>query len=194
MGILSNIIIKGISTAARNSTIRVAGEATANIIAAKSDEYSKKEDIVVKNGITLIRPTRSSDDYYGKDAMEIAYELLGAGFERVNLEANKKLGAGSKRKYGKIESISINGKTDFIGVKRIPASSYIVIKFLDFKKNVDSSVYENVCKMSSGVLYHKESKGNIQENDKIEDDINKKFCPYCGQSLISVSAKFCSKC
>ena len=57
MGLLSSIIAKGVVTAARNSTIKAAGDAAATLIATKASADAAKDDIVVKNGVTLIKPT-----------------------------------------------------------------------------------------------------------------------------------------
>lgn len=134
MGLLGSIIAKGVTTAAKNSTIRAVGSAAATVIASKASSPSEKSDVVVKNGVVLIKPTRSSEDYCGESALEVAKELLGVGFESVTLKPVNTLSERAKKRYGEIDSISINGKDEFLGVKKVPASSYIVIEYLDFKK------------------------------------------------------------
>ena len=54
MGLLGSIIAKGVATAAKNSTIKAVGDATANVIATKASTSAEKDDIVVKNGVMLI--------------------------------------------------------------------------------------------------------------------------------------------
>lgn len=156
MGLIGNLIAHGVVTAARNSTINTIGNAAATVITSASSAASKKkaekDDIMIKNGITLIKPTRSSEEYIGANALDIAQELLGAGFDSVKLSPIYKLGETAKKKYGKITSISINGKTDFLGVKRIPVSSHIVIEYLEFKKGVSQNAYANVERITSGVM------------------------------------------
>lgn len=56
MGLLGSIIAKGVVTAAKNSTIKAVGNATANVIATKASTSVEKDDIVVKNGVMLIKP------------------------------------------------------------------------------------------------------------------------------------------
>ncbi len=133
MGLLGGIIAKGVMTAATNSTIKAVGNAAATVIATTANNRSEKDDIVAKNGVILIKPTRASGDYCGENALEIARELLGAGFESVKLKPINRLSERAKKRYGEIESISINGKDDFMGMKKVPASSYIVIEYLDFR-------------------------------------------------------------
>lgn len=194
MGLLGSIIAKGVVTAARNSTIRAVGDAATTVIATKASSSAEKDDIVVKNGVMLIKPTRSSNDYCGENALEIAKELLGAGFENVTLKPVKVLSERAKKRYGEIESISINGKDEFLGIKKIPASSYIVIEYSDFKKNVDARVYTSVAKITPGIMKRIDLQTGIQKNDIAPENEAKKFCPYCGAALSVANAKFCSNC
>lgn len=194
MGLLSGIIAKGVITAALNSTIRVAGEAAATVIAANASTASEKGDIIVKNGVVLIKPTRSSDDYCGENALEIARELLGVGFESVTLKPIRELNERAKKKYGEIESISINGKDEFLGVKKFPSTSYIVIEYSDFKTNVDIGVYSSVAKITPGVMNRNELKVNNREHSVLPLSEEKRFCPYCGSVLAIAGARFCACC
>ncbi len=194
MGLLGGIIAKGVVTAAKNSTIKAVGNAVATVITAKANNPTEKDDIVVKNGVMLIKPTRSSDDYCGESALEIARELLGAGFESVTLKPVKTLSERAKKRYGEIESISINGKEEFLGIKKVPSSSYIIIEYLDFKKNVDAGVYASVAKITPGIMNRTEPQVKIPENDVTPTSEIKKFCPYCGMALSVAGAKFCSSC
>lgn len=202
MGLLGNIIAKGVTTAATNSTIKAVGNAAANVIATGASKSSTKEDVTVKNGVVLIKPTRSSDDYCGENALEIARELLGAGFESVTFKPRYTLSERAKKRYGKIELVSINGKDTFVGVKKVPASSYIVIEYLDFKKNVDPSVYASVQRINPGVLSRIEPISAIQQEPtqyiqpKVvqTETVTKKFCPFCGTAIAVSGAKFCVSC
>lgn len=194
MGLLGNIIAKGVMTAATNSTIKAVGDATATVIATKASNRAEKDDIVVKNGVMLITPTRSSEDYWEENALEIARELLGAGFESITLKPINSLSARAKKRYGEIESISINGKDEFKRTKKVPASSYIVIEYLDFKQNVDAGVYASVTKITPGIMNRNIPQASIQENNLITTNETKKFCPYCGVALSIAGAKFCSSC
>lgn len=194
MGLLGNIISKGIATAARNSTIKTVGNAAANVIVTKTSASAEKDDIVVKNGVMLIKPTRSSEDYCGENALEIAKELLGIGFESITLKPVNILRERAKKRYGKIESISINGKNEFLGIKKVPASSYIVIEYSDFKKNVDVGVYASVTKITPGIMKRTEPQMSVQESSVAPTSEIKKYCPYCGAVLSVADAKFCSCC
>ena len=194
MGLLSSIIAKGVATAARNSTIKVVGNTTSNVIETIAKNAIEKDDIAVKNGITLIKPTRSSEEYYGESALEIAKELHGAGFESITLKPVKELRERAVKKYGNIKSISINGKTEFLGKKKVPASSYIVIKYLDFREDVDLRAYMNVERIRPGIMNRNEQQGNFPESNAIPTGHTKKFCPYCGAALSKASTNFCSNC
>lgn len=195
MGLLGSIIAKGVVTAARNSTIKAVGNATATVIEAKAKNQTEKEDVVVKNGTMFIKPTRSSEDYCDKNALDIAQELLGIGFESVTLKPVNKLGEWSKKRYGKINSISINGKNDFLGIKKVPASSYIVIEYLDFKMNVSQEVYTNLKRITPGVICSvSEIVAMSQQENITASDNFEKYCSYCGKAIPNEEAKFCSHC
>ena len=194
MGLLGSIIAKGVVTAAKNSTIRAVGDAAATVMAATATYTSAKSDISVKNGVVLIKPTRSSEDFCGENALEIAKELLGTGFDSVTLKPVNTLNERAKKRYGEIATISINGKDDFLGIKKVPASSYIVIEYLDFKKKVDVGVYESVRKIVPGIIKRNELQVSEQENLTIPMGELKRFCPYCGMEISVASAKFCSNC
>lgn len=192
MGLIGNLIIKGVATAARNSTIKVAGNAAVDVISATSQKQSQ-EDIVFKNGIVFIKPTRSSQDYLGDNALDVVQELLCVGFEKVTLKLVKKLSEHSVKKYGQIHTISINGNSEFLGIKRIPASSYILIEYLDFRNNVNPNVYENVTRITNGTISNAdEQEAQFQENNNTNN--SKNFCPYCGEKIKNINAKFCSNC
>lgn len=192
MGLLGNLIVKGVATAARNSTIKAVGNTAVDVISATSKKQSQ-EDIVVKNGIVFIKPTRSSQDYLGENTLDVVQELLGVGFEKVTLKPVKKLSEHSVKKYGLIHTISINGNSEFLGIKKIPASSYILIEYLDFKNNVNPKVYENVKRITSGTISNAdELEAPSQENYNVNNFKN--FCPYCGEKIININAKFCSNC
>ena len=202
MGLLGSIIAKGVATAATNSTIKAVGNAAATVIATGASKSSTKEDVTVKNGVVLIKPTRSSDDYCGENALEIARELLGAGFESVTFKPIYTLSERAKKRYGEIELVSINGKDTFVGVKKVPASSYIVIEYLDFKKKVDPSVYASVQKINPGVFtgvaptsaIQQVVESTVQPKGVQTEPITKKFCPYCGTAIAVTGAKFCIGC
>lgn len=202
MGLLGSIIAKGVTTAATNSTIKAVGNAAATVIATSASKSSTKEDVTVKNGVVLIKPTRSSDDYCGENALEIAKELLGAGFESVTFKPRNTLSERAKKRYGEIEVVSINGKDTFVGVKKVPSSSYIVIEYLDFKKNVDPSVYASVQRINPGVFnrvaaipaIQQDSEPSVQSKVTQAKTVTKKFCPYCGTAVAVAGAKFCIGC
>ena len=191
MGLFGYIVAKGVETAAKKVTIETLENATVNILAATAQNQSSKDDSVLKNGKLYIKPTRSSEDYTYQNALEIAKELLGAGFESVELKAIKKLGERSIKRYGEIQSVSINGKTDFLGIKKVPASSYIVIEYLDFKNSINLNIYQQVMYIKPGIIQNH----TIIESNFADDNSNlKKFCCYCGKPIQNANAKFCSIC
>lgn len=193
MGLLSNIIAKGVATAARNSTIKAVGEVATDVIYAKAKNSTEKEDVVVKNGITLIKPTRTSEDYYGENTLDIVKELFGAGFESVTLKPVNKLSERAKAKYGKLESISINGKEDFLGVKKVPSTAYIIIEYADFKSSTNPYVYKYVQKITPGTIYRNGFQDTNPKDENETTNTSKKFCQYCGNQL-DKGASFCSYC
>lgn len=193
MGLLGNIIAKGVMTAATNSTIRAVGDAAAHVIETNNKKTQIIETRDMSSGV-MIKPTRSSDDYYRENALEIAQELLGAGFDSVTLKPANELGEWTRKRYGEIKSISINGNREFKGVRKMPASSYIVIQYLDFKKNVNMTVYENIEKITPGVMSRNEPKESLPKSNSNSANGQKKFCPYCGGALTVVDARFCTSC
>lgn len=198
MGLLGNIIAKGVATAATNSIIKTVGktvgDTTVGIIGATAQKQAQKEDAVIKNGTLYIKPTRSSEDYLGESAFDVVQELLGVGFESVTLKPIKKLSERAIKKYGNIKSISINGNNEFLGIKRVPASSHIIIDFLDFKEDVSRTVYTNVRRLKTGKIQDIEDLEYTSQKSKSTQNILKSFCPYCGEKVLQEQAKFCSSC
>ena len=193
MGILGYLIVKGTQTAAKNATIAAVGSAAANVLSAASQIHVNKEDSAVKNGVLYIKPTRSSDEYYGKDVSEIVQELLGNGFENISLKPVKKLGQFSAKKYGLISSISIGGNNSFSKSKKMPASSYIVIEYLDFKETVDKAIYGRVERIVPGKVQHTQpAEVKVQLINSTAE--NCKYCCYCGQPITNAGARFCGSC
>ena len=83
MGLFGQLISTGITTAAKNSTIKAIGDATSKAISSLPDT----EVIAVGNaGPLLVKPTRPSEEYHGEKALEMAKELVGVGFESVTLQ------------------------------------------------------------------------------------------------------------
>ena len=193
MGLFSTIIVKGVTTAATKSIIKTVGNTTLDVIAATAQQQALKDDAVEKNGRLYIRPPRSSEDYLGENAFEVLQELTGAGFENVTLKPIKKLSNRATKKYGNIESISINGNNEFLGVKRVPATSYIVIEFLDYKEDIDHTTYASVNPIKAGLM---QSISNFEETFQKNPikHLSKSFCPYCGEKVLNEKSRFCTAC
>ena len=194
MGLIGNLIAKGVATAATKSVIKTVGNTTVDVIAATAQKQAQKDDAVERNGKLYIKPTRSSEDYLGENAYDVVQELLGVGFESVTLKSVKKLGERATKKYGNIKSISINGNSEFLGIKRVPASSHIVIEYLDFKEDVSSTVYTNVTRLKTGKISSSEEIEYSSHKSKVTQSAAKSFCPYCGQKIRNENARFCSAC
>lgn len=115
MGLLGSIIATKVLTTAKNSTIRAVGDAaatvTATVISTVAKTATEKGDVAVKSGILLIKPTRSSEEYYGENALEIAKELLGTGFESITLKPVKELRERAVKKIRKYQ-INFNQRKD----------------------------------------------------------------------------------
>lgn len=144
MGLLNSIIVKGAETAFKKSLIDAAGNAASKVILATSKSLESKEDSTVKNGLLYVRPSRSAEEYINKDAVSIANELIGCGFERVELKPCKTLTSFGVKRYGLIKKVTINGKSDFGTLKKIPSTAYIIVEYLDFKESVNPSVYDKI--------------------------------------------------
>ena len=168
MGLISHLITKGVTTATRNATIRAVGEATADVITATSIKHSTKEDVVYKNGTLLIKPTRSSEEYEEEYVVDIVQELLGIGFQSVTIRPVYRLSEWSRKKYGNIVSIKINGSDAFLGVKKVPSTSYILIEYLEFKKGINPYVYDSVQRIIPGTIY---SASDMFEKPHIENTL-----------------------
>lgn len=194
MGLIGNLIAKGVATAATKSIIKSVGNTTVDVIAATAQKQAQKDDAVEKNGKLYIKPTRSSEDYLGANAYDVVQELLGVGFESVTLKSVKTLGERATKKYGNIKSISINGNSEFLGIKRVPASSHIVIEYLDFKEDVSSTVYTNVTRLTTGKISSSEEIEYSSHKSKVTQSAAKSFCPYCGRKILNGNARFCSEC
>ena len=208
MGIIGNLIVKGASTAAKNSTIRAVGSATASVISATANNRAEKK---ANNGTITIYPSRPYGEYYGKNALDIAQELLGVGFQNIGLKPNKSLSEFSKRKYGKISFISINGKRDFRETHKFPVSAFVVIEYFDFKNEVNQTAYSNSIRIIPGVIHsfadiEAMSRGSNSYTTSAPYSVSydtpnstpnatkKKFCTRCGHPIPSQTSKFCSHC
>ncbi len=183
MGLISKIIALGAT-------------ATAGIISVKSlKSNNEKNSQESKN---LIHPTRNDEDYYNEDAVGIAKELSGAGFENIELKPIKKLGLFSSKRYGKIHNISINGNNKF------SIQSHIVISYLDFKNNVDQCIYDEVQRIDSKnwriaknnehIEISKPNEFEKYDSPQKSDRISKKYCSFCGAQAKNENAKFCTSC
>ena len=195
MGLLGELLSKSVTTAARNATIRTVGDVTKEVIAVTAQNRVPKDDAVVKKGKLYIRPTRPSENYYNEDVLEITTELLGAGFESVTIKPVKKLNERAAKKYGKIQSIKINGFEEFPRILRVPASAQIIIEYLEFKDGVSMSAYATVKRIKPGTIYGAkdieclEQKNNVPVLGKV-----KGFCVYCGEPIKKEGARFCASC
>ena len=209
MGLIGNLILKGVATAARNSTIKAVGEAAVSVIDAQSKNRRKKQTIVINNindSNVYIKPTRPSEAYCGEYALNVAQELMGVGFENITFKPIHRLGARSQKRYGEVTSITINGNDSFRGVRKVSASSPIVIKYLDFKESVDPDVYEDLILISPKALSN--SSSDIFEQNPAMPTMAamepialidttghaKRYCPYCGEPITVENARFCAGC
>ena len=96
-------------------------------------------------------------------------------------------------------NISISYKLNSIKVsfskrKKVPASSYIIIEYLDFKKTVNVGVYTSVARIMPGIMNRNQMQVGVQEPGITSIGEAKKFCPYCGSVLNITGAKFCAGC
>lgn len=216
MGLLGYIITKSIQRA----TIRTIGHAAAEVVSAKANANTRRanaETQKIKAEIEKIntgkravhtsttdesvrvKPPRSSEDYLDMDALLAVKELLGAGFVNITLKPERRLSKKSKR-YGKIRTISINGNSGFLGIRKVPTTSNVVITYSDFKNGIDEDAYTNVIRIVPGVVHCAADVAKMEnptleipeENNTI--DSIKRYCIYCGEPVTNVNAKFCYAC
>lgn len=219
MGLISYLVKKS----AQKAIIKTIGKTTVEVITAKTNAEADRlnaqtkkinaeiERINAENGIgqavkkndtIYIKPPRSSEKYRDMNALLAAKELLAAGFVNITLKPARTLSERSK-KYGLIRSISINGNSDFIGVKKISPYSKIIITYSDFKKDVNEGVYANVERITPGTITSVadlaapvEPQTDVRngQKDNTTESGCKKYCVYCGEMIAKKEARFCSAC
>lgn len=199
MGLLSYLVVKGMETASKKAVINAAGMATATVISATAQAKEGNPDSVVKNGVLYVKPNRNSEEYIGKGAITTVNELLGCGFEKVELKANKSIGSFGIKKYGKVKSVSINGKNEFFARKKVLSSAYVVVEYNDFKDSVDRSMLGKVEMIKPGIfesIINEETfithKVNINQNNATTYET--RYCMYCGKEINDSNAKYCCGC
>ncbi len=225
MGILGYLVSKGVQRA----SIKTVGRTVAHVMTAKTVAETERinaetqrinaeverakyrqaasnritKDSAVVDETVRIKPPRSSEKYHDRDAFEAAKELFAAGFVDVTLRPVKSLSANSN-KYGKIRSISINGNSDFMGVRKVSANSKIIITYSDFKKDVNKEAFTNARQVASettepatdtAITENAVEIGTttVQQNNTAEYSF-RKYCVYCGEPITNERARFCSAC
>lgn len=102
---------------------------TTNIIKDTINEASSRamKDMIFVNC--------SASDFYQKQYMEVIYALLGMGFTNVNVVELREHREGffTRKIYGQVESVSINGKDSFHKGERFAREAYVVVSFHVFK-------------------------------------------------------------
>ena len=83
--------------------------------------------------ITTAAVTRDSKDCVGADYQLLGRELCEAGFLYVDVEAIDDLTSSDTERVGVIESVSINGETDFAKGQEFDKESSIVIRYHDYR-------------------------------------------------------------
>ena len=216
MGLLGYIIKKSVQRA----TIRTIGHAAADVIVAKSNADAQRANAekqrinaeierinANKRAVQTItadesaraKPPRSSESYRDTDALEAVKELLGAGFVNITLKPDKRLSQNSK-KYGRIRAITINGNGDFLGVRKVSASSKVVITYLDFKNGISEDTYTNIIRIVPGTIRSvadvAQMLNPIKEIPTEEKSVSnaKRYCVYCGELVTNEKARFCFAC
>lgn len=89
----------------------------------------------------------ASCDCIGKDKETVAGDFFLAGFSNVDEEAIEDLEITETDKYGKVESITVNGIADFEGNKEFKATSKVVIKYHSYKRKEVPISYEEAKNM-----------------------------------------------
>ncbi len=201
------MILSGVKSAARNTTIKVAGAVATGLIVSAHALKQNKADVEVKNGKTFIHPTRDDEDYCGENVIEIVKELSGAGFDNIEIKPVKTLGRFSAKKYGQVNAVSINGKKSFSTLKKFLDSSFIIIEYLDFKDSAQLVGNITPGKWNGRKIepYHLPESINNSDNDIIYDagdggfnnninDISINYCSNCGAKIENTDDHFCASC
>lgn len=197
MGIVTGLVKKGVVIAAKS----IATNAINDHIADKTNEIAETRELTqaqkdsgatIKNGRLYLPPTRSKYEYLHENALEIADELLEAGFENVTLTPIKKLNNGAINKYGQIHKITINGNKEFDKTKKLPSSAVIHIEYLDFKYTTPNT-YKNVSYITPGPVQKVEPPiATTQTTNKPITPEPTSFCIYCG--FPNQNSTFCGNC
>ena len=193
MGFISKIIVSEVVGAATSfATNAIKNKMSENATTNEVEENISKNGII-KNGRLYLKPTRSKYDYIHENAIEIADELLDAGFENVTLSPIKKLNEGAIKKYGQIHKIMFNGRNEFDESKEIPASSTIVIEYLDFK-TITPNTYSNVSYISPGPVKKVKSATEVSNNTSTTTNNTNNLCIHCGFPIQNKNETFCGNC
>lgn len=166
MALLSYLIKEGVKSAAKSAAksaqskateavvATAAAAVTSSVIAANASKKQIQANAAGNGNVAttgvMVNPSRYSEDYCNDSVADVVRELLGAGFLRVTVRPEKKLPEKKAKKYGKISSISINGKKYFSDEDVMPQTAYIVIQYLEFEDNVNQAIYERVEKIIPG--------------------------------------------
>ena len=137
MGILDSIM----KTVIANTIIETAGNVTEKVLEVsvqhETNRIAKQEIKSSKSNssseILMLKIPSSSDDYIGKNYMDVVGELNAYGYKNIVLMPKKDLFNGWLVKDGEIEEITINGKEHFRKNAKFPSESRIVIVYHTFR-------------------------------------------------------------
>ena len=206
MGLLSYLVVKGVETASKKTLINATGMAATSVIATAAQIKEEQPDSIIKHGTLYVKPNRASSDYYGNDAITTVNELIGCGFDAVELKASKNIGSFGIKKYGKVKSVTINGQSDFNTKKKFISSAYVIVEYNEFRSSVDDSIRSKVNTIRPGIFNTiineatfaepkiSMSQTNISQNQVYTSASALRYCMYCGKQISDSNARFCSAC
>ena len=115
------------------------------------------------NSSEMIKMSASASDYQGKDYRDIMHELSGRGFTNIQTEKLEDLIKGWLTKDGEVESISIDGNSEFTKGDKFDKNVKIVITYHTFpSKDDDLNSSTDITKDKS---YRTETEKWIESND-----------------------------
>ena len=83
----------------------------------------------------MIFMNSDSESFSGRNYLDTIHILQGLGFTNINVSEIRKhkYGLFTKNLYGKVESVAINGKTEFQKGSMFPQGAYVLVSFHVYK-------------------------------------------------------------
>lgn len=185
-----------------------------SIIGEIGDTAQKIYDNRMNDMYDAVLLKRDAVSFHEQNYMDVIRVLLEAGFTDINTVEIRKYKSGffTKGKYGKVESVSINGNNAFTKKTRFSRNAHVVVSFHVFKDSPPVVIPELQRRMQSvpqvGYPYQQPFNINVNidnspsqsgyqqpmgRNYPFFNPDDEKYCGYCN-SLIPNNAGFCPRC